>query len=95
MKKWLLTIFLLLSTISFTQEKESYRLKLKKEGWMSLTIGGMAHTMGNMYFFYGYDLSDKRILQNFIIGNSVGLSMDIYSFTRFRKARKLKSKPKL
>jgi hypothetical protein len=95
MKKLLLTLFLLLSTISFTQENEGYRLKLKREGWMSLTLGGMAHAMGNMYFFYGYDLSDKRILQNFIIGNSVGLSLDIYSFTKFRQAKKLKSKPKL
>jgi hypothetical protein len=73
---------------------EQQRIKLKQDGWMILTLGGFGHVIGNVYFFYGHDLSERKYRNNFIICNTYGLSLDVLAFYKFRKAKKLTHKPR-
>ena len=75
------------------KEIKKEMITLKQRGWQSLTTGLIVHGMTNVISFYeGGTLNDPRRLENFIIGNTVGLGLDIISFTYFIKYKKLKKR---
>jgi hypothetical protein len=94
-KNIILTIFFLLfANIIFAQtyqekEIESQIIKLKKDGWKSLSVGILTSGIGASTTLTHGPLTKKEVLSGFLIFNTVGVTLDVMSFYKFSKAKKL------
>jgi hypothetical protein len=89
----LVFIFTLSTSAISAQENQVKTLEfeiitLKRDGWKSLTTGVLTHLVGSISTLSHDNLQNKDVRAGFIITNSVGLGLDLMSFTKFYKARK-------